>query len=275
MHCSWSGPARRLLFRDMTSSFVCRTAPFLGDRTPGPVVIITSRHQSTSNSAPPKKMGFIGLGQMGSRMASNLLSKTDLPVLVYDINPEAMAILQGKGAHLASSVEEIAHTAQIIMTMLPATQYVEAVVGQVLIPHAKAGTLLIDGSTIDPTASKALAAQALARGLEMVDAPVSGGVGGAEAGTLTFMVGGEAKSVEKAEAFILKHMGKKVMHCGGAGTGAIAKICNNLVLGVNMVGVAEAMRLGVALGMDPLILNGVRFSLPLSLPPPLPPLSSA
>eukprot|EP00624_Nannochloropsis_granulata_P002437 evm.model.NODE_2219_length_28325_cov_37.384148.11 len=83
-----------------------------------------------------------------------------------------MAILQGKGAHLASSVEEIAHTAQIIMTMLPATQYVEAVVGQVLIPHAKAGTLLIDGSTIDPTASKALAAQALARGLEMVDAPV-------------------------------------------------------------------------------------------------------
>ncbi|GAB5030775.1 3-hydroxyisobutyrate dehydrogenase [Nannochloropsis oceanica] len=202
-------------------------------------------------------MGFIGLGQMGSRMASNLLSKTDLPVVIYDTNPKAMAILQGKGARLASSVEEIAQTTQIIMTMLPATQHVEAVVGQVLIPHAKAGTLLIDGSTIDPTASKALAAQALTRGLEMVDAPVSGGIGGAEAGTLTFMVGGEAKSVEKAEAFILKHMGKKVVHCGGPGTGAVAKICNNLVLGVNMIGVAEAMRLGVALGMDPLILNGV------------------
>jgi len=153
------------------------------------------------------------------------------------------------------------------MTMLPATQHVQAVVGQLLIPHAQTGTLLIDGSTIDPTASKALAGQALARGLEMVDAPVSGGVGGAEAGTLTFMVGGEAKSVEKAEAFMLKHMGKKVVHCGGAGTGAVAKICNNLVLGVNMIGVAEAMRLGVALGMDPLILNGVR-SLPPSLPLP-------
>jgi 3-hydroxyisobutyrate dehydrogenase len=202
-------------------------------------------------------------------MASNLLSKTDLPVLVYDTNPKVMATLQGKGARLASSVEEIARTAQVIMTMLPATQHVQAVVGQLLIPHARAGTLLIDGSTIDPTASKALAEQALARGLEMVDAPVSGGVGGAEAGTLTFMVGGETKSVERAETFMLKHMGKKVMHCGGAGTGAVAKICNNLVLGVNMVGVAEAMRLGVALGMDPLILNGVR-PLPPSLPPSLP-----
>jgi len=212
-------------------------------------------------------LGFIGLGQMGARMASNLLAKTDLPVLVYDTNPTVMATLQSKGACLASSVEEIARSAQIIMTMLPATQHVQAVVGQLLIPHAQTGTLLIDGSTIDPTASKALAGQALARGLEMVDAPVSGGVGGAEAGTLTFMVGGEAKGVEKAEAFMLKHMGQKVVHCGGAGTGAVAKICNNLVLGVNMIGVAEAMRLGVALGMDPLILNGVR-SLPPSLPLP-------
>jgi len=202
-------------------------------------------------------LGFLGLGQMGSRMASNLLDKTDLPVVIYDTNPKSMSSLEAKGARVAASGEEVARQAHVIMTMLPATQHVQAVFGDIIIPHARKGTLLIDGSTIDPTASKALAARAKTMGLDMVDAPVSGGVGGAEAGTLTFMVGGDVQCVKKAEVSMLRHMGKKVVHCGPVGTGAIAKICNNLILGINMVGVAEAMRLGVALGMDPHILNGV------------------
>lgn len=193
-------------------------------------------------------------------MATNLLAKKPptTPLLIYDTNPAAMSALKAKGATPALSLDELTDKATIIMTMLPATTHVQTVLGQIIIPQAQQGTLLIDSSTIDPTASKALSHQATTRGLAMVDAPVSGGVGGAEAGTLTFMVGASStKHLEKAKEMMLQHMGKNIVHCGGPGTGSAAKVCNNLVLGVNMLGVAEAMSLGVKLGIDPSTLNAV------------------
>jgi 3-hydroxyisobutyrate dehydrogenase len=142
--------------------------------------------------------------------------------------------------------------------MLPSSPHVKSVyLGDAgVLAGAAAGTTLIDSSTIDPATAREVAAAALARGFAMADAPVSGGTGGAEAGTLTFMVGAEPALFERIKP-VLAHMGRNIVHCGGAGTGQVAKICNNMLLGISMVGVAEAMNLGVALGIDPKVLAGI------------------
>lgn len=160
---------------------------------------------------------------------------------------------------MAPNPAEVARTSDVVITMLPSSPHVrdvyESAAGGVF-NAAKPGALLIDCSTIDPTVTRALSSVALSRKLRMLDAPVSGGVGGAEAATLTFMVGGTAADYEAGRP-LLAQMGKNIVHCGGAGAGQIAKLCNNLVLGISMNAVAEAMNLGVRLGADPKTLAAI------------------
>jgi 3-hydroxyisobutyrate dehydrogenase len=207
------------------------------------------------------KIGFIGLGNMGFSMAENLLKSNQLKkefVMVYDINADSSKKLADKGAKVASSVKELAASCNVIVTMLPATAHVCGVMrgDNGIFKNAPAGALIIDSSTIDPLASKDLHAEAESHKMHMVDAPVSGGVTGAAAGTLTFMVGGSEQNLERSREF-LAAMGKNIVHCGGAGAGGITKLCNNLALAISMIGTSEAMALGVRLGMDPKKLAGV------------------
>jgi len=163
------------------------------------------------------------------------------------------------GARGAASPAEAARGADAVVTMLPSSPHVRdcyAGAGAVF-EAARKGALIVDSSTIDPGVSRELAAAARARGLRMLDAPVSGGVGGAEAGTLTFMVGAHAAADFEAARPLLEGMGKNIVACGGDGTGQVAKLCNNLVLGISMTAIAEAMNLGVKLGADPKVLAGV------------------
>jgi 3-hydroxyisobutyrate dehydrogenase len=175
------------------------------------------------------------------------------------VSEAAVRDLVAKGASPASSASSAAAGADVVITMLPSSPHVSAVYAGAggVIATARAGALLVDCSTIDPNVSKSLAATAAARGLPLVDAPVSGGVGGAEAGTLTFMVGAPAASAFDAVSPILRDMGKSVVHTGGPGTGQVAKLCNNLVLGVSMAAVSEAMNLGVRAGADPAVLAAI------------------
>lgn len=167
-------------------------------------------------------VGFIGLGNMGASMARNLLNKKNASsnVFVYDINTASVAKLVSEGAKGASSVGEVAKNCRTIFTMLPATQHVRGTLEgpEGIFAQAQKGSLVVDSSTIDPLASQALIATAQAKGLEMIDAPVSGGVTGAAAGTLTFMVGGSTEALERARPF-LAAMGKNIVHCGGPGAG--------------------------------------------------------
>ncbi|CAE7570010.1 hibA [Symbiodinium microadriaticum] len=194
---------------------------------------------------------------MGANMATNLL-KTFKEVHVFDVVEANVAALEQKGAKRSASVEELAATCSTIITMLPATQHVSNVLKgpKGIFAIAKPNTLIIDCSTIDPVVSKELNAEAVAAGHRMVDAPVSGGVAGATAGTLTFMVGGDGRTFEECQQF-LQAMGKNMVLVGGPGSGGVTKICNNLSLAISMVGTAEAMNLGRRLGMDPKTLAGV------------------
>ncbi|MEM5315302.1 3-hydroxyisobutyrate dehydrogenase [Paraburkholderia sp. JHI869] len=203
------------------------------------------------------KIGFVGLGHMGAPMALNLL-KAGHTVAVFDLSTSAMQALAEAGAQKAVSAKAAASGAECVITMLPAAAHVHSVLTAedgVLAGIAK-GVTIIDSSTIDPASVKAFAKLAAAQGNAFVDAPVSGGTGGAAAGTLTFMVGGSAADYESVKP-VLSGMGKNIVHCGETGTGQVAKICNNLVLGVTMAGVAEAMALGEALGIDPKVLGGI------------------
>ncbi len=195
-------------------------------------------------------IGFIGLGNMGGPMARNLL-KAGHDVTVFDLSADAVANLKEAGASVAASAGDAASGVEIVVSMLPAGRHVEAVYcgEDGVIARAGSGTLLIDSSTIDVATARSVAASAADRGLAMVDAPVSGGVGGAEAGTLTFMVGGEKDAFVRAQP-ILENMGKNVFHAGGAGNGQAAKICNNMLLGISMIGTAEAFNLADKLGLD-------------------------
>lgn len=189
------------------------------------------------------KIGFIGLGNMGGPMASNLLKKySDL--LVYDVVPENVEKLVEEGATGAASVKEIAQKCNVVITMVPATEHVFSVLRgpDGVMENARDDTLLIDCSTIDPGASKQLYQEANQKCLRMIDAPVSGGVGGAAAGTLTFMIGGNETDVNSVES-ILHCMGKKVVHCGESGSGGIVKLCNNMAMAISMIGISEAMSL--------------------------------
>jgi 3-hydroxyisobutyrate dehydrogenase len=196
------------------------------------------------------RIGFIGLGNMGLPMAANLV-KTGHGVTGFDV----VAPLRDKLAGLAgAAVETIAAAcdgADAVITMLPAGEHVREVYGAPggVIAAAGAGTLLIDSSTIDVATAREVAARAADKGLAMVDAPVSGGVGGAQAGTLTFMVGGTEDAFARARP-ILEGMGRTIVHAGGVGNGQAAKICNNMILGVSMIAVSEAFVLAEKLGLD-------------------------
>ena len=203
-------------------------------------------------------IGFIGLGNMGAPMAHNLL-KAGHQLSVFDLNAAAVENLVGAGALPVDSPTAIAQgNAELIITMLPAAPHVKSVyLGENgLIASSRAGVMLIDCSTIDPHSAREVAKAAAEHGNPMLDAPVSGGTGGAAAGTLTFMVGGSDADFDRAQP-ILAAMGKNIVHCGAAGNGQVAKAANNMLLGISMIGVAEAMALGVALGMDAKTLAGV------------------
>ena len=195
-------------------------------------------------------IGFIGLGNMGGPMAGNLL-KAQHRISGYDVAEIAVAALSEKGGHAASRVADAAASGDIVVTMLPAGPQVrEVYLGpDGVLAHARPGALLIDCSTIDVETARAVAAEAAARGLQMLDAPVSGGTIGAEAGTLTFMVGGEAEAFARAEP-ILRAMGRTIIHAGPSGSGQAAKICNNMMLAASMIAVCEGFALAEKLGLD-------------------------
>jgi len=196
------------------------------------------------------KIGFIGLGNMGLPMAQNLL-KAGHDVQGFDVSQAQMLALTASGGQAAQSAKAAASGVEIVITMLPAGQHVRDVYlgpGGVL-TSAGAGTLLIDSSTIDVDTARAVADAAAKKGLAMLDAPVSGGTGGAQAATLTFMVGGPDDAFARARP-ILEKMGRAIVHAGGAGNGQAAKICNNMILGVSMIAVSEAFVLAEKLGLD-------------------------
>lgn len=195
-------------------------------------------------------IGFIGLGNMGGPMARNLV-KAGHQVKAFDLSEKAVAGLVEAGATRASTASDAARGVEFVITMLPAGEHVRSVYlgAGGLIAAADKGTLFIDSSTIDVPSARETIAAAEAAGMEMVDAPVSGGVGGAEAGTLTFMVGGNDDAFGKAKP-LLEKMGKNIFHAGAAGNGQVAKVCNNMILGISMIGVSEAFVLGEKLGLD-------------------------
>lgn len=196
------------------------------------------------------RIGFIGLGNMGLPMARNLLGAGHI-VRGFDLAEEARQRFAESGAEVADDLAEVVRGAEVVFTMLPAGPHVRDVLtrpGGVL-EAAERGSLLVDSSTIDVRTARALAAEAGRRGMAMLDAPVSGGTAGASAGTLTFMVGGEAEAFERARP-LLESMGRTIVHAGAAGSGQAAKLCNNLMLGISMVGVAEAFALADRLGLD-------------------------
>ncbi|WP_114943156.1 3-hydroxyisobutyrate dehydrogenase [Microvirga calopogonii] len=194
-------------------------------------------------------IAFIGLGNMGGPMAANL-AKAGHSVTGFDLSPASCDQARSDGVSVAASTVDAVRDAEIIVTMLPAGKHVLSVWADIL-PSVKEGTLLIDCSTIDvESARKAhVMAREQDRSLSSLDAPVSGGVGGAKGATLTFMAGGARQAFDRAEP-ILSKMGKKVVHCGEAGAGQAAKICNNMILGISMIGVAEAFVLGEKLGLS-------------------------
>jgi 3-hydroxyisobutyrate dehydrogenase len=195
-------------------------------------------------------IAFIGTGNMGGPMARNLL-KAGLAVTAFDVVAESLAGVVAAGAAAAASPAAAVKDADIVVTMLPAGKHVRAVYegAEGVIARCKPGALLIDCSTIDVQTARDVAAVAAAAGRVMLDAPVSGGTGGAEAGTLTFMVGGPDEAFAKARP-VLEKMGKTIVHTGGSGTGQAAKICNNMILGISMIAVGEAFVLAEKLGLD-------------------------
>jgi len=195
-------------------------------------------------------IAFIGLGNMGIGMASNL-AKAGHEVRALDISEDAVARAVEAGCVGASSTQEAVTGAEMIISMLPAGKHVELVYmneGGVF-DHAPKGALCIDCSTIDVATARNVIVNAEERGLQMIDAPVSGGVGGAAAGTLTFMCGGRQEAFDKAKP-LLDIMGKNVFHAGEAGNGQVAKIANNMLLGIHMIGTCEAFNLAQKLGLD-------------------------
>lgn len=194
------------------------------------------------------KIAFIGLGNMGSGMCANL-AKAGHEVRAFDLSDDAVKRAESAGATGANSASDAVAGADAIVTMLPAGKHVRAVYEGEIFDAAAAGTVIMDCSTIDVATAKSVGEAAAAKGFLFVDAPVSGGVAAADAGTLTFMVGGPQAAFAKAEEY-LSVMGKAVIHAGDAGTGQAAKICNNMLLAITMIGTCEAFALADKLGLD-------------------------
>ena len=203
------------------------------------------------------QIAFIGLGNMGGPMAINL-HKAGHAVRAFDLSKPACDKVAEAGVAIAASAHAAVQGAEVVVTMLPASQHVEGLflgAGQLLAQLPK-GTLVIDSSTIAAATSRKVAEAAQAQGVDFIDAPVSGGTGGAIAGTLTFMVGGETAALERARP-LLEKMGANIFHAGSVGAGQTAKICNNMLLGILMAGTSEAIALGVANGLDPKVLSEI------------------
>ena len=202
-------------------------------------------------------IAFIGLGNMGGPMALNL-HKAGHQLRAFDLSASARKKFAADGLPIAASAVDAVQGAEVVISMLPASQHVEALYlgDQGLLAQLPAGTLVIDSSTIAASSSIKVAQAAAARQITTIDAPVSGGTGGAIAGTLTFMVGGDDAALERARP-LLEKMGANIFHAGAAGAGQTAKICNNMLLGILMIGTSEALALGVANGLDPKVLSEI------------------
>ncbi|KAJ1747183.1 hypothetical protein LPJ69_006327 [Coemansia sp. RSA 1752] len=225
-------------------------------RLPKPIQGLRRASYSTSTEA----IGFIGLGQMGFHMAKHLQAKSTLPFVVYDADPSAIARFTTEtNARAATSPGDLASQTSVIITALPESSHVQAVyTGSTgILSGLRKDTLCIDSSTIDPSVSIDVSQRVNSAGGRAVDAPISGGIMGAQAATLTFMVGCETEHDFGRTKEHLEKMGKNVVRCGGLGAGQAAKICNNLLLAISMIGTAEAMNLGVRLGLDPAVLASI------------------
>jgi 3-hydroxyisobutyrate dehydrogenase len=194
-------------------------------------------------------IAFIGLGNMGGGMAANLL-KNGFAVRAFDLSEDALAKAEAAGAVRCASAADAVAQADAVVSMLPAGKHVESVYTGEIFDAAKPGALFLDCSTIDVATARRVEETAQAKGFEMVDAPVSGGIAAAAGGTLTFMVGGSDAAFGRAKP-ILSAMGKAVIHAGGAGNGQAAKICNNMLLGATMVATCESFAMAKKLGLDP------------------------
>jgi 3-hydroxyisobutyrate dehydrogenase len=192
-------------------------------------------------------IGFIGLGNMGAPMAANLVKSGD-HVLGFDLVPAARQAAAQDGVQIVANARGTVDDADVVISMLPGGEHVLSVWDDV-VPLARQGTLFIDCSTIDVASARKAHTLAAGRGIATLDAPVSGGVGGAKAATLTFMVGGSMEAFARGKP-VLERMGKRVVHCGAAGNGQVAKICNNMILGAAMIAVSEAFVLGEKLGLS-------------------------
>lgn len=218
----------------------------------GKLAMVCSRTMASKTA-----VGFVGLGNMGNPMAKNLL-KHGYPIVAFDLFPEACKEIQESGAQITDSPADVAERADRIITMLPSSpNAIEVYTGaNGILKKVKKGSLLIDSSTIDPAISKELARASEKAGAVFMDAPVSGGVGAARSGNLTFMVGGVEQEFDAAKE-LLSCMGANVVYCGEVGTGQAAKICNNMLLAIGMIGTAETMNLGIRLGLDPNLLSKI------------------
>ncbi|MNO81514.1 3-hydroxyisobutyrate dehydrogenase [compost metagenome] len=204
-----------------------------------------------------KQIAFLGLGHMGAPMAANLL-KAGYLLRVFDLVQSAIDTAVAQGASAARSARDAVQDVDVVISMLPASHHVESLYlgDDGLLAHIAPGTLVLECSTIAPASARKVHHAAAERGIEMLDAPVSGGTAGAAAGILTFMVGGEAEVLEKARP-IFEAMGRNIFHAGGDGAGQVAKVCNNQLLAVLMIGTAESLALGVANGLDPKVLSEI------------------
>ncbi len=203
------------------------------------------------------KIAFIGLGNMGGPMARNL-QKAGHVLSAFDLSAEACSKLAAEGLPIATSAADTLAGAEVVISMLPASAHVEGLYlgSDGLLQKIAPGTLVIDSSTIAAATSRKVAEAGAKRGIAVIDAPVSGGTGGAIAGTLTFMVGGSVADLERARP-VLETMGANIFHAGEAGAGQTAKICNNMLLGILMIGTSEAIALGVANGLDAKVLSEI------------------
>ncbi len=225
----------------------------------------TVSSSSTSSLGAPSSIGFIGLGNMGLPMALNLAKKSSSPVLAFDLNESSMKEASDGGANLAKSVIEIGASCNVIFSMLPGCAAVHSVMGSLMSASRSVSQMVVvDCSTVSPITARQWHDAWQAKGHAMLDAPVSGGVRGASEATLTFMVGnssakfvtGTPTALDVAQP-LLEHMGRRIVICGGPGAGAATKLCNNLALAAQMAGICEAMNLGDALGVDPVVLAQV------------------
>lgn len=207
-------------------------------------------------------IAFIGLGNMGGPMAANLV-KAGHKVNVFDLSQQALSTAKANGATVADSANESVVGAEYVISMLPAGKHVYGLyMGEKSLGHnglvdaIAPNSLVIDCSTIDHQTAQQVGNALAEKGIGFIDAPVSGGVGGAVAGTLSFMVGGSANHFERASS-VLENMGKNIFHAGDLGAGQIAKVCNNMLLSVLMVGTSEALQLGISNGLDPKVLSDI------------------